>query len=44
MSVRDVEAALAEALGPEAALSTSTVARICEAIKHQFDAWRHRGL
>jgi putative transposase len=44
LSVRDVEAALAEALGPEAALSTSTVARICEAIKHQFDAWRHRGL
>jgi hypothetical protein len=35
LSVRDVEAALAEALGPEAALSTSTVARICEAIKHR---------
>ena len=33
LSVRDVEAALAEALGPEAALSTSTVARICEAIE-----------
>jgi hypothetical protein len=44
LSVGDVEAALAEALGPEAALSTPTVARIGEAIKHQFDAWRHRGL
>jgi putative transposase len=29
LSVRDVEAALAEALGPEAALSKSTVCRIC---------------
>jgi Pyruvate/2-oxoacid:ferredoxin oxidoreductase delta subunit len=33
LSVRDVEAALAEALGPEAALSKSTVCRICQAIK-----------
>jgi hypothetical protein len=38
LSVRDVEAALAEALGPEAALSKSTVSRICEAIKTEFDA------
>ena len=44
LSVRDVEAALAEALGPEAALSKSTVSRICEAIKTEFDAWTARDL
>jgi transposase-like protein len=44
LSVRDVEAVLAEALGPEAALSKSTVSRICEAIKDEFDAWTHRDL
>jgi putative transposase len=44
LSVRDVEATLADALGPEASLSKSTVSRICEAIKDEFDAWRHRRL
>ena len=44
LSVRDVEAALAEALGPEAALSKSTVSRICEQVKTEFDAWKHRDL
>jgi putative transposase len=44
LSTRDVEAALAEALGPEAALSRSTVSRVCEAIKDEFDAWRTRSL
>jgi putative transposase len=44
LSVRDVEAALAEALGPEAALSKSTVSRICEAIKVEFETWRTRDL
>lgn len=44
LSVRDVEAALAEALGAEAALSKSTVSRICEAIKVEFEAWRCRDL
>jgi len=44
LSVRDVEATLAEALGPEAALSKSTVSRICEAIKVEFDTWRIRDL
>ena len=33
LSVRDVEATLAEALGSEATLSKSTVSRVCEAIK-----------
>ena len=44
LSVRDVEAALAEALGPEAALSKSTVCRICQAIKDEFDAFTTRHL
>lgn len=44
LSVRDVEAALGEALGREAALSKSTVSRVCEAIKVEFDAWKHRPL
>ena len=40
LSVRDVEATLAEALGPEATLSKSTVSRVCEAIKTEFDVWK----
>ena len=32
LSVRDVEATLADALGAEAALSKSTVSRVCQAI------------
>jgi putative transposase len=44
LSVRDVEASLAEALGPEATVSKSTVSRICEAIKDEFDAWKTRDL
>ncbi len=44
LSVRDVEATLADALGPEAALSKSTVSRVCEAIKDEFDAWKGRDL
>ncbi len=44
LSVRDVEATLAEALGAEAALSKSSVSRICQAIAEQFDTWRTRRL
>jgi putative transposase len=44
LSTRDVEAALAEVLGPEAGLSKSTVSRVCQAIKDEFDAWKHRDL
>ncbi len=44
LSVRDVEATLADALGPEATLSKSTVSRVCEAIKTEFDAWKQRDL
>jgi transposase-like protein len=44
LSTRDVEAALAEALGPEASMSKSTVSRICVAIKEEFKAFRTRDL
>jgi putative transposase len=44
LSVRDVEATLADALGAEAAWSKSTVSRVCEAIKTEFDAWNARRL
>jgi putative transposase len=44
LSDRDIEAALAEALGPEAALSRSTVSRICQQIRAEFDVWKGRDL
>jgi len=44
LSVRDVEATLADALGPQAALSKSTVSRVCQAIAGEFNAWRERRL
>ena len=44
LSVRDVEATLADALGSESTLSKSTVSRVCEAIKGEFDAWQARDL
>lgn len=44
LSVRDVEAALAEALGPEATVSKSTVSRVCQAVKDEFDAFKGRSL
>ena len=31
-------------LGPQAALSKSTVSRVCQAIREEFDAWRTRRL
>jgi len=39
LSTRDVEAALVEALGESAAVSKSTVSRICAEIKTQFEAF-----
>jgi putative transposase len=44
LSDRDVEAALREALGPDATIGKSTVSRICEAIKAEFAIWRTRQL
>jgi putative transposase len=44
LSTRDVEAALTEALGEAAAVSKSTVSRICAEIKEQFETWCQRRL
>lgn len=44
LSDRDVEALLAEALGPEAALSKSTASRICARLRHELEAFRSRDL
>jgi putative transposase len=44
LSVRDVEAALAEALGDQAAISKSTVSAICGQIKDEYTAWAQRPL
>jgi putative transposase len=44
LSVRDVEAALAEALGDQAAISKSTVSSVCQQIKEEYQAWAQRRL
>jgi putative transposase len=44
LSVRDVEAALADALGPQASVSKSEVSRICQAIGDELDRWSRRRL
>jgi transposase-like protein len=44
LSVRDVEAALAEALGDQAAISKSTVSSVCGQIKDEYAAWARRRL
>jgi putative transposase len=44
LSVRDVEATLAEALGDQAAISKSTVSAACQAVKEEYEAWARRRL
>jgi putative transposase len=44
LSVRDVEAALAEALGDQAAISKSTVSSVCAQIKDEYAKWSRRRL
>jgi hypothetical protein len=44
LSTRDIEATLVESLGEAAAVSKSTVSRVCEQIKTEFDAWCARRL
>jgi transposase-like protein len=44
LSTRDVKNTLADALGAEAALSKSTVSRVCQAIAGEFSAWSVRRL
>ena len=44
LSVRDVEATLAEALGDQAAISKSTVSSVCQPIKGEYETWALRRL
>jgi hypothetical protein len=44
LSVRDVEATLADALGDQASISKSTVSQVCSAIKTEYEAWAQRRL
>jgi putative transposase len=44
LSVRDVEATLADALGDQAAVSKSTVSAICQQIKDEYERWARRRL
>src|SRR3954468_24851396 len=44
LSTRDVEAALGEALGEQAAVSRSRVSRICAQISEEMTAWQRRRL
>ena len=44
LSVRDVEATLADALGDQAAVSKSTVSAVCGQIKEEYEAWARRRL
>jgi transposase-like protein len=44
LSVRDVEATLADAPGDQAAISKSTVSAICQQIKGEYQAWAARRL
>jgi transposase-like protein len=44
LSDRDVEATLAEVFGDQAAVSRTTVSRICQRLRTEFDAWRRRDL
>ena len=43
-STRDVEATLEEALGEQAALSKSTVSRICGVLVSRYELWQRRDL
>jgi putative transposase len=44
LSDRDVEAMLTEVFGEQAAVSRTTVSRICQRLRTEFDAWKRRDL
>jgi putative transposase len=44
LSDRDVEAMLSEVFGEQATISRSTVSRICQRLRAEFDAWCRRDL
>ena len=44
LSDRDVEATLVEVFGEDAKISRTTVSRICQRLRAEFDAWKRRDL
>jgi putative transposase len=44
LSDRDVEAMLVEVFGEQATISRTTVSRICQRLRAEFDAWKRRDL
>lgn len=44
LSDRDVEAMLVEVFGEQATISRTTVSRICQRLRAEFDAWQRRDL
>jgi putative transposase len=44
LSDRDVEATLVEVFGQDAKISRTTVSRICQRLRAEFDTWRRRDL
>jgi putative transposase len=44
LSDRDVEATLVEVFGEDAKISRTTVSRICQRLREEFDAWKRRDL
>ena len=44
LSDRDVEAMLAETFGEDAKISKSTVSRICQRLREEFEVWNRRDL
>jgi putative transposase len=44
LSDRDVEAMLTEVFGEQATISRSTVSRICQRLRAEFDTWKRRDL
>jgi putative transposase len=44
LSDRDVEAMLVEVFGEQATISRTTVSRICQRLRAEFDTWRRRDL
>jgi putative transposase len=44
LSDRDVEAMLAEVFGEQATVSRTTVSRICQRLRTEFDTWKRRDL
>jgi putative transposase len=44
LSDRDIEATLAEVFGEQATISKTTVSRVCQRLRAEFDTWKRRDL